>query len=140
MSEVVITVDKFRKAFPEFTVEKYPDEFIERFIVMATSFISTRNFRIRPEVRLLAIEYMMAHLISLSAVGGDGSTTGSDGNIIVSSSIGSVSVGIQAPIARNAFEQWIQSTGYGKQYWALMKMNNPTGIFWVGNPSAFGVR
>lgn len=140
MSEVVITAEKFRNVFPEFSEEKYPDAFLQRFIVMATSYISTRNYRIRPEVRELAIEYMIAHLISLSATDGQGNPTGADGNIITSSSIGSVSVGIQAPIARNAFEQWIQSTSYGKQYWALMKMNNPTGIFWVGNPTPFGVR
>lgn len=141
MLQIDVNVKSLREAFPEFADEcVYPDGYIKRFLTQATMYISRDNRVLRAEVRELGILYMACHLMSLSAVDGKGNTTGNDGNIITSSHIGSVSVSIQAPIARDSFEQWIQSTPYGKAYWALLKANNPTGVFWVGTPRAFGIR
>lgn len=141
MAQITVGVKDLREAFPEFNdVTLYPDGYLERFITQATMYISTDNRVLRPEVRKLAIEYMACHLMSLSATDGAGNATGNDGNIVTSSHIGSVSVSIQAPIARDAFEQWIQSTPYGKAYWALLTANNPTGIFWIGTPRLRGIR
>lgn len=141
MSEIVLDVKELREAFPEFKSEcLYPNGYLERFLTQATMYISKENRVLRPEVRKLAIQYMACHLVSLSAVDGKGNASGNDGNIVTSSSVGSVSVSIQPPIARDAFEQWIQSTPYGKAYWSLLIANNPTGVFWVGTPRAFGIR
>lgn len=141
MAQITVSVQDLRGAFPEFGNEtQYPDAYIERFITQATMYISTDNRVLRPDVRKLAIEYMACHLMSLTAQDAAGNATGNDGNIVTSSHIGSVSVSIQAPIARNAFEQWIQSTPYGKAYWALLTANNPTGVFWIGTPRLRGVR
>ena len=140
---VVVTVQNLRQAFPEFSdTTKYPDAYIQRFITMATMYISTVSGRIRDDVRVLAIEYMTCHLMTLSAIDGKGNAQG-DGNgggVLTSASIESVSVAFQAVIANNSFEQWIQSTPYGKAYWALLQANNPAGIYWVGTPRAFGIR
>lgn len=144
MSQVIVTVDQFREAFPEFSdVEQYSDAYLERFLTQAQSYISTQNFRIRPEVRVLAIEYMAGHLVTLWGSqgqnnGGLGDNTA--GSVITSAHIDSVSVSMQAPIASNAFAQWIQTTPYGKAYWALMTANNPLGVYYCGTPRAFGIR
>lgn len=144
MSTVTVNIQDFREAFPEFSdTTRYPDKFLERFLAEATSFISVRNFRIRPDVRVLAIEYMMGHLITLAATDGAGNpnANASDaGTIVTSAHIDSVSVSMMAPIASDAFAQWIQTTAYGRKYWALLTVNNPTGVFWLGSPRAFGIR
>jgi len=141
MSQVELVAKDLREAFPEFASEcKYPNGYLDRFLTQATMYISKYDCYIRPEVRKLAIQYMACHLLTLSAVDSSGNATGAESNIITSSSIGSVSVSIQPPIARDAFEQWIQSTPYGKAYWALLQANTPTGIHWVGTPRAFGIR
>lgn len=140
---VVVTVENLRNAFPEFgDASKYPNEYIQRFITMATMYISTVSGIIRDDVRILAIEYMACHLMTLSAIDGQGNAQGdgNSGGVLSSASIESVSVAFQAVIASDAFEQWIQSTSYGKMYWALLQANTPTGIYWVGVKRAFGIR
>ena len=143
MSEVVVNVSDFRGAFPEFDVATYPDGLVSRFITMAEAYCSTKNFRIKPATRILLIELMTAHLITLSKI--DPTThlatgTGGSAGFETSASVGGVSVSLQAPVARDAFETWINSTGYGQQYAALLKANNPTGAHYVGNPRVFGIR
>lgn len=121
----------------------YPDAYMQRFLTQATMYISTKNFRIRPEVRVLAIEYMAGHLLTLAAVDAAGNANpnaDTAGSVVNSASVDNVSVSLQAVIAKDAFEQWIQSTPYGKAYWALLTANNPTGIFYVGNPRLDGIR
>lgn len=142
MSEVVVTVQGFRTQFPEFDVTNYPDTLVQRFITMAEAYCSTKNFRVKPAVRILLIELMVGHLITLNSIDptthestGSGSITGFE----TSATVGGVSVSLQAPIAKNAFEQWIQSTGYGQQYWALLVANCPTPVHYVGCP-AWGIR
>ena len=143
MSAVEVNIQDFRCKFPEFTLVNYPDNVICRYLHMATAYCSTTNFRIRPQVRVLLIELMAAHLITLAGIDptnhlatSASSTTGFE----TSATIDGVSVSKQAPIARNAFEQWINSTGYGQQYWALLVANTPTPIHYVGAPDAFGIR
>lgn len=142
MSEVVVSVNDFRGSFPEFSATSYPDTLVQRFITMAEAYCSVKNFRVKPAVRVLLIELMTAHLITLNNIDptthestGSGSVTGFE----TSASVGGVSVSLQAPIARNAFEQWINSTGYGQQYWALLVANCPTPVHYVGCP-AWGIR
>lgn len=143
MSSVEITVSDFRCKFPEFGIVNYPDAVLCRYLNMATAYCSTTNFRIRPQVRILLIELMAAHLITLAGIDPTTMTAKSTGDTTgfeTSATIDGVSVSKQAPIARNAFEQWINSTGYGQQYWALLVANTPTPIHYVGNPESFGIR
>lgn len=143
MSAVEITVSDFRCKFPEFDLANYPDNVLCRYLNMATAYCSTTNFRIRPKVRILLIELMAAHLITLAGIDPTShmaTSAGSATGFETSATIDGVSVSKQAPIARNAFEQWINSTGYGQQYWALLVANTPTPIHYVGNPETFGIR
>lgn len=141
MSEVVVTVKDFKDAFSEF--DMLSDGVVSRFLTMTTAYVSTKNFRIKPSVRILLIELMTGHLITLAKidpttgkVGGMGEVTGFE----TSASVGGVSVSLQAPQSKNALEQWLNSTGYGQQYLALLIANCPTGVHYVGNPRVFSIR
>ena len=69
MSEVIVSVSDFRSAFPEFSsATDYTDALISRFITMAEAYCSTKNFRIKPATRVLLIELMTAHLITLNNI------------------------------------------------------------------------
>ena len=144
MSEVIVTEANFRSAFPEFAdTTTYTSALITRFILMAEAYCHTKNYRVKPEVRILLIELMTAHLITLNNI--DPTThqsTGVSGSagFETSATVGGVSVSLQAPIAKDAFQTWINSTGYGQQYWALLVANNPVGIHYVGTPRAFGIK
>ena len=141
MSEVVITVSDFKAAFPEFGT--LTDAVAQRFLTQAQAYISTHNFRIRPQVRVLAIQLMAGQLSTLAKID---PTTGvpaggsESAGFEVSASVGGVSVSLAAPVSRSAFESWMNSTGYGQQYLALMTANNPTGVHYIGTPRAFGIR
>lgn len=144
MSEVIVTISDFRSTFVEFAnTTQYPDALVSRFITMAEAYCSTKNFRIKPATRILLIELMTAHLITLNNIDptthtatGASSTTGFE----ASASVDGVSVSRAIPNSKNGFESWIQSTGYGQQYWALLTANNPTGVHYVGVPNVFGIR
>lgn len=141
MSEVNITVSDFKSAFPEFS--SLTDAVLTRYLTQAQAYCSTTNFRIKPSTRVLAIQLLAGHLITLAKIdptSGNATGAGSVSGFETSASVGGVSVSLQAPVARNAFETWINSTGYGQQYWALMTAVNPTGVHYVGNPRVFGIR
>ena len=142
MSQVQVSYSDFTTRFPEFSNKtQYPEPLITSYIDEAEQYISTQNFRIAPSNRILAIEYMIAHLIALSNIDAAGTVQGQQsGNITTSATVDGVSRSILAPIADNSFAQWIQSTPYGKKYWALMTANNATPIFFPGTPRAFGIR
>jgi hypothetical protein len=143
MSDIVVTVNDFRTAFPEFTDVLYTDGVIGRYITMAEAYISTKNFRIKPATRKLLIELMTGHLLTLAKI--DPTTqvatgSASPAGFETSATVGGVSVTLQAQMANNLFEQWINSTSYGQQYWAILTATNPTGVHYVGIPNAFGIR
>lgn len=141
MSEVVITVSDFKAAFPEWS--SLSDAVAQRFLTQAQAYISTHNFRIRPAVRVLAIQLMAGHLLTLAKIDpttGNSTGTGNSAGFEVSATVGGVSVSLAAPVARDAFESWINSTGYGQQYLALMTANNPTGVHYIGAARPWGIR
>lgn len=141
MSDIVITVSDFKSAFPEFS--SLTDAVCTRFLTMAQAYCSTKNFRIKSSTRILLIQLMAGHLITLAnpdAQTGNSTSAGNVAGFETSASVGGVSVSLQAPVARDAYETWINSTGYGQQYWALLTAVNPTGVHYVGTPRLFGIR
>lgn len=143
MSEVIVTVESFRAAFPEFDATNYTNAVVTRFLTQAEAYIKPKNYSIKPAVRTLLIELMTAHLITLAELDPTTHNVKSAGSVAgfeTSASVGGVSVSLQAPIARNAFEQWINTTGYGQQYWALLVANVPLSFHYVGTPRAFGIK
>ena len=143
MSEVVVTIQQFRTDFTEFgDTQKYTDGFLTRMLRTAKAYVGTVNFRIEPDIRVLLIELMMGHLITLYTADPTGiaNSLATSAAEETSASVGSVSVTRQTHIANDNFEQWIQATGYGQQYWGILSAQNPTGVFYYGNPRVFGIR
>ena len=96
MSEVVITVSDFRTAFPEFNnATNYPDALLNRFLTMAQAYCSPVNFRVKPAIRVLLIQLMAGHLITLNNIDPTTHESTGSGNISgfeTNASVGGVSV------------------------------------------------
>lgn len=124
---VTLTVEQFRQDFPQFTVVKYSDEVVQNFITQAECYVSTQNMgKLRDGCRILAIEYMTAHLIALNDKIKAGNTQGGQ---LASSSIDKISVSLTPPPSKNMFQYWIGQTTYGLSYYALLSTKCPAGIF-----------
>lgn len=140
---VVVTVEDFRDSFREFCDPvKYKDCLLTRFLTQAQAYISKQTFVIPDAVRLLLIQLMAAHLITLSEIDpqtGIVSSMGSVAGAEVSATVGGVSVTKQAQISKNNLEQWLQSTGYGQQYLAILTAHS-IGVYFVGNPVPWGIK
>lgn len=143
MSHVEVTISQFREDFTEFaSTQTYTDAFLNRMLRTAKAFISTENFRIEPDVRVLLIELMMGHLITLATTNPDGigASMAEEASEELSASVGSVSVTKAHPVVNDSFEFWIQTTGYGQQFLAILTAQNPTGVFYYGIPNVFGIK
>lgn len=140
---VVVTVDSFRGAFCEFcdpTV--YSDCLLTRFLAQAQAYISKQSFFISDDIRLLLIQLMAAHLITLSEIDPEVGIVKSMGSVAggeISATVGGVSVTKQAQIYKNSLDQWLQSTGYGQQYLAILNAHN-LGFYVVGKPNPWGIK
>lgn len=140
---VIVTVDGFRNAFKEFcNPVQYKDCLIQRFLTQAQAYISTQSFAIKDEIRLLLIQLMAAHLITLAEIDpvtGIVKSMGQSAGHELSATIDGVSVTREATLSRNGEEQWLQSTGYGQQYLAILQAHN-MGIYFRGNPFPWGIK
>lgn len=140
---VEVTIEGFRNSFKEFcNPVKYTDCLLTRFLTQAQAYISTQSFYISDDIRLLLIQLMAAHLITLSEIDpqtGIVSSMGSVAGVEVSATVGGVSVTKQNQISKNALEQWLQSTGYGQQYLAILQAHN-IGFYFKGNPMPWGIK
>jgi len=140
---VEVTVDGFRSSFKEFcNPVKYTDCLLTRFLTQAQAYISTQSFYISDSIRLLLIQLMAAHLITLSEIDPQTGIVSSMGTVAgaeVSATVGGVSVTKQSQISKNALEQWLQSTGYGQQYLAILQAHN-IGFYFRGNPAPWGIK
>lgn len=140
---VVVSVQDFRNAFKEFcNPVQYKDCLLLRFLTQAQAYISRQSFVISDDIRLLLIQLMAAHLITLAEIdprtGIVKSMTDAAGHE-VSATIDGVSVTREASIAKDGYEQWLQSTGYGQQYLGILQAHS-IGVFFCGNPRAWGIK
>jgi len=131
-SEVTLTVERFRADFTEFSDETlHTDPAIQNAINRASAFISRQNsIYISSDNRLLALELMAAHIKTIAASMASGNA---QGGIVGSSTVGSVSVTLIPPPVKRQFDFWMNQTGYGQQYLALMQAHSPAGMFVGGS-------
>lgn len=132
MTEIVLSVEQFRKDFDAFADNtKYSDAKLNTFISRAYKYCSNKvRFVLDDCERLLAIELMTAHLLTLKDMMDNGNPTLGQ---VGSSTIGSVSVSLVAPLNRNALQYWLNLTGYGKDYLALLASHAPMGFYAGGS-------
>lgn len=140
---VVVSVQDFRDAFKEFcNPVKYKDCLLVRFLTQAQAYISTKSFVISDDIRLLLIQLMAAHLITLAEIDpvtGVVSSMAESAGHELSATIDGVSVSREATLSRSGEEQWLQSTGYGQQYLAILQSHS-LGFYFVGRPNPWGIK
>jgi hypothetical protein len=131
MAIITITADQFRADFTEFSdVNKYSDESLGIFINRAYCYISRSTYgKLPQDVRTLAIELMVAHLLTIQDKINSNSASGQ----IASTSIDAISVSLVAPINRNAWQYWLNSTPYGMELLALLQAHSSAGLYYGGS-------
>lgn len=130
MADVIaITPEEFRETISAYAdATKYPDEKVASYIERATFFIDARYSGDCPcRCRVYAIELMAAHLLKLSDLIASGDN--SAGGRITSASIDKISVSLDAPQTKNAFEYWLSLTPYGQELLVLLMSKAPAGIY-----------
>ncbi|MBR3163745.1 DUF4054 domain-containing protein [Candidatus Saccharibacteria bacterium] len=130
---IEITVEDFRNDFPEFKdLEKYPNNLVEQFLLQATCYISDRNCGIvRNRCRKLAIELMVAHLITIYSKTADSQGMAVTG-VVTGATIDMVNLSFQPPPLSTAWKAWILSTPYGQRYYALLMAKAPAPFYMFG--------
>ena len=133
MSVLVLVYADFIAQFPEF--ETVSQSVVQMNFDMASNYISTTNYgSLRDNARLLALYQLTAHLLSISSKISTNASTGTT----VAATEGSVSVTLLQPTATNEFSFWLNSTPYGQQLLALLRVKAAFGIYSGGSYAAQG--
>ena len=128
----------FRVQFPAFAdTALYPDSVLLVYWDMAVCYISDESCgcgMLQGSCRRLALNLMLAHLLTLAAQAAGGS------GVVVSASIAAVSVDFLAPMEGNSWHYWLNLSSYGRQLLALLSISAAGGAYIGGRPelSAFG--
>lgn len=132
-ADVTLTVSQFRADFPEFVNPPYTDPIVQAGIDRTTCFISqTNSDQLKDGCRLLAMEYMTAHILS-KACGSPSSGGNNQGGLVGSSTVGSVSVTMIPPASTGVFSYWMNQSCYGQAYLALLQTKAPAGLYLGGS-------
>lgn len=133
----VITFDSaaFRIQCPVYSdPTNYPDATLQDYWDMAINFVSDEDYGyLTGGARRMAINYMLAHLLYITALILDGTTPGT----VINSTVDRTSVALQAPKERSSFMFWMNQSPYGVALLALLRVN-AVGGYLVGssNPRA----
>ncbi|MDR1367918.1 MAG: DUF4054 domain-containing protein, partial [Candidatus Accumulibacter sp.] len=128
---LTLSPDGFRARFPEFSdAEKYPDAIVSVFLFRSRNWLSVSSGGDDPYYLLAA------HFLILSGMRAAGE---SQFGITTSASVGSVSVSVQAPQTKKAWQAWLAGTPYGQELWAWLSLKSAGGWSVGGLPerSAF---
>lgn len=133
MAEHTFDSVAFRKQFPYFASEtKYPDEQLSGYFTMATTYIYHWDWcGVTPEQLQLMLDLMTAHLTYCNQMLLQGQTTV---GIVTGAGIDKVNVSLQAPPIKNAWQQWLATSPFGLQLWALMRAVTRGGFVSGGLP------
>lgn len=133
---ILFNATTFRELFPAFSdADTYPTIKLQLYWDTATAYINDVNGGcyvggMTLAQQTLALNYMTAHLLALSALIAAGSTPG----IETSATIDKISVTIQPPPARDSWQYWLQTTPYGAQLLALLQVAAVGGFYYGGFP------
>ena len=120
----------FRQQFQAFAdTVKFPQANISAKFDMAVLFMGNVDWwALSGATLLLGLNYLTAHLMQLETEILNGNT---GAGVVTSATIDKVTVSLQAPPIKTAWQQWLGQTQYGLQLWALLSTIAATG-FYVG--------
>ncbi len=129
----------FRAQIPAFSsYSKYPEIVLQMFWDTAINYISdVGNYgELHGSARQYAINLMMAHLISQSNQTANGQTP----FILSGATVDKVTVNSVPPPLKNQWQQWMATTIYGQQLWALLQLKSVGGQYIGGTPTISAFR
>lgn len=127
MSNQPLTIDAFRKAFPSFTSELYPDEAVNIRLIISDKLFSPTLWN-DSDMRNHVMGLYTAHFLQLYGsknCGGTGSTGGVSG-LVTGKSVDGASVSYDTSTGSFADAGFWNLTPYGQELWYLM------GLFGAG--------
>lgn len=142
MSTITLDLVTFRALFPQFAdTAKFPDQLVQLQFDMATSYISADTYGDMPvAARTNALYLMTAHLLMLGVIIATGNYSGVPG-VVTGSSVGDVSVTLQAPPSGTSqWRWWLNLTPYGQQLLALLQAQAAGGFYVGGLPERAAFR
>lgn len=127
MSTIAFDIDSFREQFPnQFPDPPNTDAYVEIFWNAATCLVSTdTQGPLSAECRRHVLNLVTAHLITLSASAQAGMQPG----FIVSGSIDKISVTVQPPPSRTAFQFLLMQTPYGVEAFTILSLSVAGGFY-----------
>lgn len=136
-TEMTLSIDEFRQRFPAMADPVvFPDAQILAQWEMATCFIS-QGRTLKAKCLETALYLMTAHLLWSGWLISQGQTSA---NIVTGATISKVSVSMQPPPAKSAWQFWLASTPYGLQLWALLNIKAAGGAYVGGLPERTAFR
>lgn len=135
MATQVFNVTAFKAQFPEFAATD--PTALQGYWDMGTAYLNPNDgWLMSGATLLLALNLMTAHMARIFTMIG----AGQDAGVTTSASEGSVSVSLQPPPAKTAFQQWLSSTPYGLQLRALLNAKSAGGFYVAGLPELAAFR
>lgn len=132
-----LDITSFRARFPAMKDELiFTDELIISQWYQAKDFISPGRI-LRGERYESALYLMTAHLVWSHWLIMQGQTTA---NVVTGATINKVSVSMQPPPAKSAWQFWLSSTPDGLKLWALLNIRAAGGVYVGGLPERTGFR
>ncbi len=124
----------FRQQVPAYSsFTQYPETVLQMWWDFAINYISNvGNFgTLQGSARQYAINWMMAHLITRA----NQTAVGQTPFVLSASSIDKVSITAVPPPLKNQWQQWMQTTVYGQNLWALLQTTSVGGYYIGGYPT-----
>lgn len=139
MAEHTFDSVAFRAQFPAFTSEtKYPDEQLSGYFTMATMYIYPSDWGGICGAQLqLCLNLMTAHLAWSNQLIVAGNTSAAP---VAGATIDKVSVSLVPPESKSAWAYWLNTTPYGKQLLALLRILSRGGGIVGGAPEGLAFR
>lgn len=137
---ITFDVAGFRAAYPQFTsTVTFPDATLQRYFNSATQFICASWSGcdvLAGDARELALNLLTAHLAALFVLIAAGEVPA----FLTSATIDKVSVSVEPPQTKTAFQQWLALTGYGQELLALLMVKAVGGFMGGGLPERAAFR
>ncbi len=120
----MMTVDSFRKNFPAFTAELFPDDAVSVRLSLGDVFFSKRSWvpeNLRDHVVGLYTAHYLAAYGSAEA-GGSGKNSGTGMGVVSSKSVDGASISYDTGSTTEANAGFWNATPYGRELWQLMRV------------------